>query len=191
MRTNKAKLNLAGPCSGPPRQATRPLLGRRDQRYLFTRAGHARVTASSPGPAACAPTASRPGPRARRTGSRAGGGADWDRARWELGSQGDKKCIDLGSSRKKEASSSRSGGLATIGNHVLLRRASLPKAAPSLFLPPWRGVPRPLPALRSPRPPRCRACVGDGAGDLARLQWWFYAFAGKRRKGTSGMCDSA
>ena len=123
-----------------------------------------------PGPAVCAPTASRPGPRARRTGSRAGGGADWDRARWELGSQGDKKCIDLGSSRKKEASSSRSGGLATIGNHVLLRRASLPKAAPSLFLPPWRGVPRPLPALRSPRPPRCRVCVGDGAGDLARLQ---------------------
>ena len=149
------------------------LLRQVDQRYPFSRncLSHTslairRVSVGR----LCSPPAPPCEPWLQGGGSVGRQETDWDRARWELGSQGDKKCIDLGSSRKKEASSSRSGGLATIGNHVLLRRASLPKAAPSLFLPPWRGVPRPLPALRSPRPPRCRVCVGDGAGDLARLQ---------------------
>ena len=92
-------------------------------------------------------------------------------------------------------SSSRSGGLATIGNHVVLRHAPVSRTRPS-FRRPSTPVARsadnhpPLvPCQRQPTRGRERGCALEG---LARVLYCFYSVAGKRRKRRlAGLCDSA
>ena len=99
----------------------------------------------------------------------------WDCApcygpRWESGSQGDKVGVIWGAP-KEDVPLARAGGLATIGNHVVLRRAQAPVCLPDSSAEsarPGRHRPSPTPvAARAPPAPsspptRQRAWAGGG-----------------------------
>ena len=96
-------------------------------------------------------------------------------AGWESGSQGDKRALIWDEPKEGDVPLARSGGLATIGNHVVLRHAPVSqRPRPPCFSALAQRAPRPRSRVCPPPAlPRARCARREGAaggGDRARLQ---------------------